>query len=187
MNDRFLGKCLVRGSVRLMVTVLFLSLGCAAWAEDGGESFTPSLLPSSGQEDQAVLSRRLQAARKDLEAFRVFAEHFSASSETKTAGQFQGPIDDYLKRHVDRLLTQARENSTVEIIRLSAEIMLAKTRLQLALNRAEEARSTLAEMKKRFAPYQRIAVQLAGKTTTLDEIFHQLDKEVAKATPAKKI
>lgn len=170
----------------LMGPILFFSLGSRVCAESAGESFTPSLLSSSGQEDQSVLNRRLQATKKDLEVFRTFVEHFSNSGEMKTVGQFQGPIDDYLKRHVDKLLVQANENSTLEVTRLSAEIMFSKTRLYLSLNRAGDARATLAEMKKRFAPYQKITVQFAGKTTMLGEVSRQLDEELTKTTTVKK-
>jgi len=169
----------------LMGPILFLSLGSGAGAESAGESFTPSLLSPSGQEDQSVLSRRLQAVKKDLDVFRNFAEHFSTTGEMKTVGQFQSPIDDYMKRHVDNLLLQAGDNSTIEIIRLSAEIMFSKAQLYLALNRAGDARATLAEMKKRFAPYLKITVQLAGKSTTLDEVIRQLDAELTKTTTVK--
>ena len=169
-----------------MGPILFFSLGSMARAESAGEKYTPSLLATSGKEDQSVLSRRLQTVRKDLEVFQTFAEYFSNSGETKTVGQFQSPIDNYLKRHVDKLLEQSRENSTLEVTRLSAEVMFSKTRLYLALNRPEDARSTLFEMKKRFAPYQKITVQLVGKTTTLDEVFRQLDEEITKNTAVKK-
>ena len=169
-----------------MGLILFFPHESMASAERTGESFTPSLLSSSGQEDQSVLKRRLKAATKDIEVFRTFAEHFSTSGEMKTVGQFQGPIDDYLKKHVDKLLAQARENSTLEVTRLSAEIMLSKTWLYLSLNRTGEARATLAAIKKRFAPYQKITVQLAGKTTTLDEVIRQLDNEITKTAAVKK-
>lgn len=186
MKERFYCRLWVWGAVTLMVPIMLLSLGSRARAEGTGESFTPSLLSQSGQEDQSVLSRRLQVAKKDLEVFRTFAEHFAKSGEMKTVGQFQGPSDDYLKRHVDTLLTQARENSTLDVTRLSAEIMYTKTRLFLALNRTPDARATLADMKKRFAPYQKITVQIAGKTTTLDEVMHQLDDDITKSITAKK-
>ena len=186
MNKRSYCRFWLRGVALLMGPILFFSLGSKACAESAGESFTPSLLSSSGQEDQSMLNRRLQAARKDLEAFRTVAENFSTNGEIKTVGQFQGPINDYLKRHVNNLLEQARENPTLEVTRLSAEIMLTITWLYLDLNRAGDARATLAEMKKRFAPYQKISVQLAGKTTTLDEVIRQLDEELTKSTTVKK-
>jgi hypothetical protein len=170
----------------LMGSILLFSLGSNACAESAGESFTPSLLSSSGQEDQSVLKYRLQAAKKDLEVFRTFVEHFSKNGEMKTVGQFQGPIDNYLKRHVDNLLAQDRENSTLEVTRLSAEIMVSKTRLYLDQMRTGDARAALAEIKKRFAPYQKITVQLAGKSTTLDEATRQLDEELTKITTLKK-
>jgi hypothetical protein len=185
MNNRFYCRFWVRGTAMLMGSLLFFSLGSEACAESAGESFKPSLISPSGQEDQSVLKYRLQAAKKDLEVFRTFAEHFSNNGEMKTVGQFQSPIDNYLKRHVDNLLEQARENSSIEVIRLSAEIMVSKTRLYLCLMRPGDARATLAEMKQRFAPYQKITVQLAGKTTTLDEVFRQLDEELTKNTTVK--
>lgn len=186
MNVPYHFRFRLRGVALLMGPMLFFSLGSIASAEPAGESFTPSLISSSGQEDQSVLNRRLQAASKDLDVFRTFAEHFSNNGEMKTVGQFQGPIDDYLKKHVDKLLAQARENSTLEITRLSAEIMFSKTWLYLSLNRTGDARATLADIKKRFAPYQKITVQLAGKTTTLDEGIRQLDNEITKTTAVKK-
>jgi hypothetical protein len=186
MKERFFCRFWLRAAAMLMGPILIFSIGSTAWSEGAGESFTPSLISPSGQEDQSVLSRRLQAAKKDLEVFRIFAEHFNKNGELKTVGQFQSPIDDYLKRHVDTLLVQARENSALEVTRLSAEIMFSKTRLYLSLNRAGDARTTLAEMKKRFAPYLKITVQFAGKTTTLDEAIHQLDEELTKTTSVKK-
>ena len=183
MNNRFFLRFLLRGVAVLMGPILLCSPGTIVCAESAGESFTPSLLSSSGQENQSLLNRRLQAARKDLEVFRTFAEHFNTNGDIKTIGQFQSPIDDYLKRHVDKLLAQASENTAVEVTRLSAEIMLSKTRLFLALNRAGDARTTFAEMKKSFAPYQKITVQHAGKTTTLEEVFRQLDEEITKIQP----
>lgn len=185
MNERFCRGFWLRGAAFLIGPVLLFSVGSNACAESAGESFTPSLLSTAGQEDQSVLNRRLQRAKKDLEVFLTFAEHFNKNGELKTVGQFQSPIDDYLKRHVDNLLVQARENSTLDVTRMSAEIMSTKTRLYLSLNRAGEARATLAEMKKRFAPYQKITVLLAGKTTTLDEAIRQIDEELAKTTTAK--
>jgi hypothetical protein len=186
MNDRLNCRFWLRGIVLLVGPVLLMCLGSGAFAESGGERFTPSLLSPSGQEDQSVINRRLQLVSKDLDAFRIFVEHFSSTGEMKTVGQIQGPIDEYMKRHVDNLLVQASENPTLEVTRLSAEIMFSKTRLYLALNRPGDARSTLAEMKKRFAPYQKITVQLAGKTTTLDEVIRQLDEELTKTTTVKK-
>lgn len=170
----------------LMGPILLFSLGSTACAESAGESFTPSLLSTAGQEDQSVLNRRLQAVKKDLEVFWSFVEHFRNNGDMKTVGQFQEPINNYLKRHVDNLLVQARESSTHEVTRLSAEIMFAKTRLYLGLNSSEDARATLAEMKKRFAPYQKTTVLIAGKTTTLDQAIRQLDDELSKTTTIKK-
>jgi len=41
-------------------------------------------------------------------------------------------------------------------------------------------------MKKRFGSYQKISVELPGKTTTLDEGIRLLDEELAKAGAAGK-
>lgn len=165
--------------------VTLIPLG-GALAEDQGESFTPSLLSPPGQEDVSTLNLRLQAAKKDLDVFQTFAEHFTNTGETKTAAQLQTPLDDYLKKHVDNLLTQSMDSQAIETIRLAAEVMFVKTRLFMILNREENAKTTIANMKTRFAPYQKITVQIPGKTTTLDEVIRQLDEQLTKTTFTKK-
>ncbi|NVN90320.1 MAG: hypothetical protein HXX11_06910 [Desulfuromonadales bacterium] len=173
-------------SAVLLAGVIALFPFADAHADNQGDSFTPSLMSPSGQEDVSTLNLRLQTAKKDLEVFRTFAEHFSNGGETKTVAQLQGPLDDYLKKHVDNLLAQAMESSSLDTIRLAAEIMCVKTRLDMILNRAESAKATVADMKKRFAPYQKITVQTPGKTTTLDEVIRQLEEELTKTTFTKK-
>jgi len=138
------------------------------------------------QEDQSVLNRRLQAAKRDIEAFRIFAENFRKDGDMKTLAQLQNPVDDFLKKHVDNLLAQGFEYSTLETTRLTAEIMFIKARLFMSLNREESARNTVAEMKKRFGSYQKISVELPGKTTTLDHGIRMLDEELAKTATTKK-
>jgi capsule polysaccharide export protein KpsE/RkpR len=166
------------------LTALF-PLG-SGFAADQGESFTPSLMAPAAQEDTAAVIRRLQSVKKDLEVFQTFAEHFSNSGDTKTATQLQAPLDDYLKKHVDSLVAQATNSPTLEATRLSAEILILKTRIFMYLNRAEAARETVDDMKRRFAPYQKIAVQLPGKTSTLDEVIRQLDDELSKSASIRK-
>lgn len=171
-------------ALTVALTALF-PLG-SGFAADQGESFTPSLMPPAAQEDTAAVIRRLNSAKKDLEVFRTFAEHFTNSGDTKTAAQLQAPLDDYLKKHVDNLVAQGTNASTLEATRLTAEIMIIKTRLFMSLNRPEAARETVDDMKKRFAPYQKIAVQLPGKTSTLDEVIRQLDYEISRTASIKK-
>jgi len=63
--------------------------------------------------------------------------------------------------------------------------MFIKTRLFMSMDRNEDARNTVAEIKKRFGSYQEISVELPDKTTTLDEGIRQLDAELAKIATAK--
>lgn len=167
-----------------VLTALF-PLG-SGFAADQGESFTPSMMPPAAQEDTAAVIRRLNSVKKDLEVFRTFAEHFSNGGDMKTAAQLQVPLDDYLKKHVDSLVEQGTNTSTLEATRLTAEIMIIKTRLFMSLNRSEAARVTVDDMKRRFAPYQKIAVQLPGKTSTLDEVIRQLEDELSRTAAIKK-
>ena len=164
---------------------LLLSFG-AAFGETAKENVTSSLLPPPAQEDQTVLKRRFQTAKKDIETFRIFAENFRSNGDTKTLAQMQTPVDDFLKKHVDNLLAQGVEKATLDTTRLTAEIMFIKTRLLICLNRADAARNTVADMKKRFGSYQKISVDLPGKTTTLDEGIRMLDEELAKTSTSEK-
>src|SRR6266540_717242 len=147
---------------------LLLSFHVAS-AEPAKEDKSQALLTPPSQEDQAILKRRLQTAKRDIEAFRVFAENFQANGDTKTLVQLQNPADDFLKKHVDNLLAQSFQHANLETTRLTAEIMFIKARLFLSLKRGDAARKTVAEMKQRFGSYQKISVELPGKTTTLDE------------------
>jgi hypothetical protein len=165
-----------------LATLLPLS---GAYAESTNDSFTPSLVSPSSQEDTSVLNRRLLAAKKDLEQFLVFAEYFTANGDTKTTEQLQGPVDDFLKRHVDRLLVQGTGQVSLETTRLSAEILFIKTRLYLNLNQIEAARTTVAEMKRHFGQYQKNMIQVSGKPTMLGDAIRQLDEELAKPVRTK--
>lgn len=167
-----------------MALALLISFGSAR-AEGPIESSNTALLPPPAQEDQLILKRRLQAAKGDIEAFRVFAENFRKNGDTKTLAQLRTPVDDFLNKHVDNLLAQNTGNATLETARLTAEIMFIKTRLFMSMNRNDDARNTVADMKKRFGSYQEISVELPDRTTTLDEGIRQLDAELAKIATAK--
>jgi hypothetical protein len=157
-----------------------------AFADSTNDSFTPSLVSQSAQEDTSLLNRRLLAAKKDLEQYLVFAEYFNNNGDTKTAEQLKGPLDDFIKKHVDNLLVKSSEQVNLETTRLSAEIMFTKSRLLLNLNQGEAAQSMVAEMKKRFGPYQNNTVNISGRSTTLSEAIRQLDEEMAKTARTTK-
>lgn len=185
MNERVRHMSRSRAAVFLLGLALLLSFGIAH-AESAKDALSSSLLPPPAQEDQTVLKRRLQTAKRDIENFRIFAENFRSNGDTKELAQLQNPVDEFLKKHVDNLLAQGVENSNLETTRLTAEIMFIKTRLLLSLNRGDAARSTVDEMKKRFGSYQKISVDLPGKTTTLDEGIRMLDEELAKTSTSDK-
>ena len=169
----------------VMGLALLASLGVAG-AETAREEKSPVLLTPPSQEDQAVLRRRLQTAKRDMEGFGIFAENFRKNGDTTTLVQLQNPVDDFLRKHVDNLLTQSFQHANLETTRLTAEIMFMKARLFLALNRGDAARKTVAEMRQRFGSYQKISVELPGKTTTLDEGLRLMEEELAKADTAQK-
>lgn len=152
----------------------------------GGEKYTPSLLSPPAEVDQSVLNRRLQTARKDMAAFLSFAENFRKNGDLKALEQLRSPVDDYLTKHVDNLLVQGTEHSPLETTRVTAEILFIKARLFMSLDRRDEARNTVADMKKRFSSYQKISVEFPGKATTLDEGIRLLDEELAKVATAEK-
>jgi hypothetical protein len=184
MNERIMHALRVKTAVFLMGLTLLLSCGAAQVA--GAREDNQALLLPPSQEDQTMLNRRLQTAKRDIEAFRIFAENFRSNGDTKALAQLQYPVDDFLKKHVDNLLAQSLQHATLETTRLTAEIMFIKSRLFLCLNRGDAARKVVAEMKNRFGSYQKISVELPGKTTTLDEGIRLLDEELAKADPAGK-
>lgn len=155
-------------------------------AVSAADSLAPSLTSPAVQEDASLLNRRLQAAKKDLEQFLIVAGYFRANGDGKSAEQLQAPLSDYLKRHVDTLLLQGSDQAGSETVRLSAEVMVTKTRLFLTLNQGEAAGNTVAEMKKRFGPHQKNTVQVSGKSTTLGEALRQLDEELTKSADTKK-
>lgn len=175
-----------RTQAAVPAVVLSLLVICAsALAQGPVDAGKTALIPPPAQEDQQILKRRLQAAKGDIESFRVFAENFRKNGDAKTLAQMQNPVDEFLKKHVDNLLAQNAGHSTLETARLTAEIMFIKTRLLMSMNRNDEARNTLAEMKKRFGSYQEISVELPDRTTTLDEGLRQLDAELAKTATVK--
>jgi hypothetical protein len=178
-TSRVLSAMIIQG----LAMLLFIGVSCAGSAI---ESKSSSMLAPPVQEEQLVLKRRLQTAKKDLEAFLLFAENFRKNGDLKTLMQLQHPVEDFLKKHVDNILEQGAEHATLETTRLTAEIMFIKARLQMILNQGPAAKSTIAEMKKRFGSYQKISVELPGKTTTLDEGIRLLDEELAKTAAAVK-
>ena len=195
MNARIADSSWVVRVVLIIGLTLFCFPGIGTCAEETPgkepekvqESLTPSLVAPSAQVDQTALNRRLRTARKDLDAFRDFAASFRSNGDTVTLTQLQAPVDVYLVKHVDNLLTQVDEYSTLETTRLAAEAMFNKARLLICLNREEAARNVVAEIKKRFSSYPKITVDLAGKTTTLDEGLRILDEESAAAAKAGKM
>ncbi len=185
MNERTIHAAWVQATVFFAGAALLISCG-TAYAEGAREGNAKALLLPPSQEDQSVLKRRLLSAKRDIEAFRVFAENFRDNGNMKTLAQLQNPVDDFLKKHVDNLLTQSIQHANLETTRLTAEIMFIKARLFICLNRDDAAQQTVADMKKRFGSYQKISVELPGKTTTLDEGIRLLDEELAKAGAAGK-
>ncbi|HYS43573.1 MAG TPA: hypothetical protein VEM32_06295 [Geobacteraceae bacterium] len=185
MNERTIHAAWVQTTVFFVGAALLISCG-TAYAEGAREGNAKALLLPPSQEDQSVLKRRLLSAKRDIEAFRVFAENFRDNGNMKTLAQLQNPVDDFLKKHVDNLLTQSIQHANLETTRLTAEIMFIKARLFICLNRDDAAQQTVADMKKRFGSYQKISVELPGKTTTLDEGIRLLDEELAKAGAAGK-
>jgi len=185
MNEQVRHTSRTRGILATLALMLLLCCG-AAYAENAKDNVSSTLLPPPAQEDQSVLKRRLQTAKRDIETFRIFAENFRSNGDAKSLAQLQTPVDEFLKKHVDNLLDQGAENSTLETTRLTAEIMFIKTRLLLSLNRPDAARATVDDMKKRFGSNQKISVDLPGKTTTLDEGIRLLDEDLAKTSTSTK-
>jgi len=157
--------------------LLLLGSTLAASGGEPGIDGSQSLTSPPSREEQAMLVQRLQTARKDVEAFAVFAENFRRNGDQKSLAQLQKPVDDYLRMHLNNLLLLGTEQATLETTRLTAEIMLARTMLLLSLGRQEPARESIAEIKNRFGSYQKISVEVGGKASTLDEIIRQLDRQ----------
>lgn len=183
MKARNLFTSRVRSALIVQGLALLLFNGISfAESVDGNKGSL--MLSPPVQEEQLVLKRRLLTAKKDLEAFRLFADNFRSNGDLKSLAQLQHPVEDFLKKHVDNLLEQGAEHASLETTRLTAEIMFIKARLQMNLNQGAAARVTVAEMKKRFGSYQKISVELPGKMTTLDEGIRLLDDELAKSAAA---
>ncbi|HEX9080118.1 MAG TPA: hypothetical protein VF795_11045 [Desulfuromonadaceae bacterium] len=168
-----------------MGAALLISWG-VSFAKEPGDTYVPSLLPPPAAVDQSLFNRRLRSARDDLEAFRVFADNFRTSGDTKALAQLQEPVDDFLKRHVDTLMAQDPEQANVEATRLKAEIMFVTARLFIGLNRREAAQAVIADMKRRFSEYRTMPLELPGARTTLDRAEEMLGQELAKAAAAEK-
>jgi hypothetical protein len=165
---------------------LMFCLNPVSGAEKGSREILDSgLLSPPIKEDQEVLIRRLKTVKGDIEAFRSFAENFHNKGDAVYLKQLQKPVDDYLAKHVNNLIAQSSEYSTLEGTKLTAEIMCAKSRLLMSLNRKDSAKDVIADMKKRFAPYQKITVELPERSTTLDEAIKLLDEELAIAGSAR--
>ena len=162
--------------------LLLLGSTLSASGEEAGKDGSQSLTSPPSREEQSMLVQRLQTARRDLEAFAVFAENFRKNGDQKSLAQLQKPVDDYLRMHLNNLLLLGADQATLETTRLTAEIMLARTMLLLNLGRLEAARESIAEMKNRFGSYQKISVEVGGKASTLDEVIRQLDKEAGDKT-----
>lgn len=182
------GRISCTRAVRVAVLAMGVALLLAREDADAASAreMKPAMVAPPPQEGQALLKRRLQTAKRDIEAFRIFAENFRANGNLKTLAQLQAPVDDFLKKHVDNLLEQSDQHATLETARLTAEIMFIKARLFLSLNRGDAARGTVAQMKQRFGAQQKISVELPGKTTTLDEGLRLLDEELAKSSGTEK-
>lgn len=179
-----------RAWLKLAIVTVGMALCLISWvagAEEGSrENLDTSILAPPIKEDQEVLIRRLKTVKGDIDAFRIFAENFHNKGDADHLAQLQQPVDDYLKKHVNSLIAQSAEYSTLEDTKLTAETMYIKSRLLMDLNRGDSASAVTADMKKRFAPYQKISVELPGKSTTLDEAIRQLDEELAKTVSNQK-
>jgi hypothetical protein len=175
----------LQAAVLAMGMTLLLSYG-ASYAKEAGEEYTPSLLSPSATANQSLLNRRLRSARDDMEAFRVFAENFHKSGDAKALAQLQDPVDDFLKKHVDVILSQDPEQSNIETTRLTAEILFIKARLFIGLNRRDAAKTTIADMKRRFSEYRKIMLELPDERTTLDRAVKMLDEELAHTAATEK-
>ena len=169
----------VRPVFLTFVLSLLLGITLPASSEEPAKDAGQTLTSPPTREEQTMLVQRWQLARRDLEAFAVFARNFRRNGDPKALAQLQKPGDDYLRLHLNSLLLLGAEQATLETTRLTAEIMLVRTMLLLNLGRQDAARESIAEMKSRFGSYQKISVEVGGKASTLDEVIRQLDKEAA--------
>lgn len=164
--------------IAVPAVIFSATIACAGNAADVADQ---NLLPVPTQETQSTLIHRLQVAKKDMEAFRLFTEHFRQANEKTELAQLGKPVDDFLKKHVDNLLVQASENWTLETARLSAEIMLLKAHLLLNVGHGDAVSEIIADLKKRYGAHQKISVEISGKATTLDEAIKLLEEDLAAA------
>ncbi len=173
---------LLRALLLPALALLFLN---GAFPAHGAGPKPPAAPAKAAMERQPSLKQRLLRAKGDLVDFRLFAEEFRQHGDSKGLEQLQNPVDDYLKKHVDNLLAQVALAGTPETTQLSAELMFLKARLFICLKQFDAAQSTVAEMKKRFAPQQKMALS-ASRTTTLDEGVKLLVSDLPPTAPTKK-
>jgi hypothetical protein len=182
MSTRLLS--LVKIAILVVGLSMFLSAGTTHAARQGEDS--PSAKPASQQTDDSRLNKRLLAAKKDLEVLPSFAEYFNDTGDSKALLQLQEPFELFLKKHVDKLVAQCTEDSSIDTIMLTAEVMYLKTRLFMTLGRDADARTSVAEMKSRFGSQQNLTVTVSGTTTTLNEMILELDEELENNAPTRK-
>jgi hypothetical protein len=184
MNDRLFHN-LSRQVVSLLAGLTLLLLFGVAYAGNDKEDKPTLPLPPS-QEELTVLKTRFKTARKDIEAFYIFADNFHKNGDSTSLEQLQKPVDEFLSKHVNNLLKQSLENKNLETVRMAAEIMFIKALLFQKLDRKEAATNVVSELKDRFAAYQNISVNLPGKTTTLDEGIRSLGGDFVNTEKTKK-
>lgn len=183
MNTRLLSV------VKIAILVVGLSVfypGGVAYAARSNDDSSASAKSPSQQTDDSRLNKRLLATKKDLEVLPSFAEYFNDTGDSKSLQQLQEPFDLFLSKHVDKLVAQCTEDSSIDTIMLTAEVMYLKTRLFLVLGRESDAKASVTEMKSRFASHQNLTVTVSGTTTTLNEMILELDEELENAAPARK-
>lgn len=167
MNDQIKHALSRHVAIFLLCLTLLLLVGVAFAGNDKEDKPALPLPPS--QEELSVLKTRFKTAKKDIEAFYIFADNFHKNGDTTSLEQLQKPVDDFLSKHVNNLLKQSLENKNLETVRLAAEIMFIKALLFQRLDRKEAAMNVVSGLKERFGSYQNMSVNLPGKTTTLDE------------------
>jgi hypothetical protein len=182
MNTRFFSF------VKIAILVVGLSAlypGGVTYAARQGDDSASAKTPTQ-QTDESRLNKRLLATKKDLEVLPNFAEYFSDTGDTNALQQLQEPFDFFLKKHVDKLLAQCTEDSSIDTIILAAEVMYLKTRLFIVLGREADAKTSAAEIKSRFGTHQNLAVTVSGTTTTLSEMVSELEEELENSAISRK-
>ena len=183
MNEQI--RTVSRQVVILLAGLMLLFLVGVAFAGNSKDDKPALPLPPS-QEELSVLKTRFKTAKKDIEAYYIFADNFRKNGDLASLDQLQKPVDDFLSKHVNNLLKQSLENKNLETVRLAAEIMFIKALLFQRLDRKEAAINVVSELKERFGSYQNISVNLPGKTTTLDEGIRLLGGDMINTEKNKK-